>query len=226
MIRFQHVSKKYPDNSVALDTVSFDIQEGEFLSLVGKSGAGKTTLLKLLLKEELPTEGQVLFESQDIAKISDDMLPDFRRKIGTIFQDYKLLSTKTAYENISYVMEMMGTPDEEIKREVAEALEIVGLVDRARHFPVQLSGGEKQRVVIARALVHRPRVIIADEPTGNLDPYHTRDIIRLLGKVNKLGTTVILATHNKEIINRLGRRVITLENGRVIRDEERGRFII
>lgn len=226
MIRFQNVSKQYPDGSTALRGISFAIQDGEFLSLVGKSGAGKTTLLKLLLREEEPSEGAILFEGGSIAQIQDTNLPEFRQKIGVIFQDYKLLPTKTAYGNVAYVMEMMGVPDENIGREVTEALKIVGLTDRANHFPIQLSGGEKQRVAIARALIHRPKVIIADEPTGNLDPYHTRDIIRLLGKVNSLGTTVVLATHNKEIINRLGRRVITLENGLLIRDEERGRFII
>lgn len=226
MIRFQNVSKQYPDGSVALSDISFAIQDGEFLSFVGKSGAGKTTLLKLLLREEEPTGGTILFEGNSIADIQDPNLPEFRQKIGAIFQDYKLLPTKTAYGNVAYVMEMMGVPDENIGREVTEALKIVGLTERANHFPIQLSGGEKQRVAIARALIHRPKVIIADEPTGNLDPYHTRDIIRLLGKVNSLGTTVVLATHNKEIINRLGRRVITLENGRLIRDEERGRFII
>ena len=226
MIHFQKVTKAYSPSSVAISDVSFEVKEGEFISLVGKSGAGKTTLLKLLLAEERPTEGTVLFEEQDVAKISPALLPDLRRKIGVVFQDYKLLHSKTAYENIAYVMEVMGAEDEEIARDVSEVLKIVGLLARAHHYPLQLSGGEKQRVAIARALIHRPQVIVADEPTGNLDPYHTADIIKLLVKINELGTTVILATHNREVINRLGKRVITLEDGMLVRDEERGRFIL
>ena len=226
MIHFQKVTKVYSPSSVAISDVSFKVKEGEFISLVGKSGAGKTTLLKLLLAEERPTEGTVLFEEQDVAKIPPALLPDLRRKIGVVFQDYKLLHSKTAYENIAYVMEVMGAEDEEIARDVSEVLKIVGLLARAHHYPLQLSGGEKQRVAIARALIHRPQVIVADEPTGNLDPYHTADIIKLLVKINELGTTVILATHNREVINRLGKRVITLEDGKLVRDEERGRFIL
>ncbi len=226
MISFQNITKVYSPSSIAISDVSFEIQEGEFVSLVGKSGAGKTTLLKLLLAEERPTKGTVLFEEQDVAKIPPSLLPDLRRKIGVVFQDYKLLHSKTAYENIAYVMEVMGAEDGEIARDVSEVLRIVGLLHRSHHYPLQLSGGEKQRVAIARALIHRPQVIVADEPTGNLDPYHTADIIRLLVKINELGTTVILATHNREVINTLGKRVITLEDGKVVRDEERGRFIL
>lgn len=226
MIQFEKVSKIYPRNSIALKDVSFTIKEGEFISLVGKSGAGKSTLLELFLREEFPSEGRVLFQGDDVHQIKDSLLPEFRRKIGAVFQDYKLLPNKTAYENIAYIMEVMGASEEDIVRDVPEVLEIVGLIDRAYHYPAQLSGGEKQRVAIARALIHRPDVIIADEPTGNLDPYHTRDIIHLLIKINELGTTVILATHNKEVINRLGKRVLTLSEGRLIRDEEKGRFMI
>ena len=226
MINFQKVTKVYSPSSVALSDVSFEIKEGEFISLVGKSGAGKTTLLKLLLAEERPTQGAVFFEEQDVAKIPPALLSHLRRKIGVVFQDYKLLHSKTAYENIAYVMEVMGAEDQEIARDVSEVLKIVGLLQRSHHYPLQLSGGEKQRVAIARALIHRPQVIVADEPTGNLDPYHTADIIKLLVKINELGTTVILATHNREVINRLGKRVITLEDGKVVRDEERGRFIL
>jgi len=206
--------------------VSFTISQGEFISLVGKSGAGKSTLLELFLREEFPSEGRVLFQDDDVHQIKDSLLPEFRRKVGAVFQDYKLLQNKTAYENVAYVMEVMGAEEEDIVRDVSEVLEIVGLIDRAHHYPAQLSGGEKQRVAIARALIHRPDVIIADEPTGNLDPYHTRDIINLLIKINELGTTIILATHNKEVINRLGKRVITLDGGRLVRDEERGKFMI
>ncbi|MCH7552014.1 cell division ATP-binding protein FtsE [Patescibacteria group bacterium] len=226
MIQFEKVSKIYPPNSIALQDVSFIIKEGEFISLVGKSGAGKSTLLELFLREEFPSEGRVLFQGDDVHQIKDSLLPEFRRKIGAVFQDYKLLPNKTAYENVAYIMEVMGASEEDIVRDVSEVLEIVGLIERAHHYPAQLSGGEKQRVAIARALIHRPDVIIADEPTGNLDPYHTRDIIHLLIKINELGTTVILATHNKEVINRLGKRVLTLSEGRLVRDEEKGRFMI
>ncbi|HCM36421.1 MAG: cell division ATP-binding protein FtsE [Candidatus Wildermuthbacteria bacterium RIFCSPLOWO2_02_FULL_47_9c] len=226
MIRYRNVTKIYPDNSVALRDVSFDVQHGEFVSVVGKSGAGKTTLLKLLLAEERPTKGEVLFEELSVHQLRPSDLPQLRRNIGMVFQDYKLLNSKTAYENVAYVMEVMGLDEETIARDVQEVLEIVGLEDRVHHYPLQLSGGEKQRVAIARALIHRPRVIVADEPTGNLDPYHTRDIIRLLLRINELGTTVILATHNKEIVNRLERRVLTLVEGRLVRDEKQGKFIV
>ena len=228
MIKFQGITKIYHSRPpiCALENISFEIKEGEFVSLVGKSGAGKTTLLKLLLVEEKPTKGRVFFEGQDISKIRKSKLPKLRRKIGVVFQDYKLLFLKTAYENIAYALEVAGAPDEEIKRNVPEVLEIVGLTSRAFNFPAELSGGEKQRVAIARALVHRPDVILADEPTGNLDPYNTSEILRLLSKINEIGTTIILASHNKEVINSLGKRVITFEDGKLIRDEEKGRFII
>ncbi|PIR71439.1 MAG: cell division ATP-binding protein FtsE [Candidatus Nealsonbacteria bacterium CG_4_10_14_0_2_um_filter_37_10] len=226
MIKFQKVSKIYPRNTIALEDVSFEIKEKEFVSIVGKSGAGKTTLLKLLLVEERPTQGRIFFEGKDITKIKSGKLPEFRREIGAVFQDYKLLPSKTTYENIAYALEVIGASDQEIAGDVPKVLEIVGLTERANNFPPELSGGERQRVAIARALIHRPEVILADEPTGNLDPYHTLDIIRLLLKIQEMGTTVILATHNREIINSLGKRVITLENGRVVRDEEKGHFIL
>lgn len=225
-IAFERVSKVYPPGSVALEDISFVIDQGEFVSFVGKSGAGKTTMLKLLLAEEKPSSGRVLVDGGNIGEISSSRLPDFRRKIGMVFQNYRLLPHKTAYENIAYVMEVMGAEEEEIARDVTEVLRIVGLSDRSDHFPDQLSGGEKQRVAIARALIHRPSVILADEPTGNLDPYHTRDIINLLLKINELGTTIVLATHNKEVINRLGKRVLSLDQGRLVRDEKKGRFVI
>lgn len=225
MIKFQNITKIYSPNTIALDDISFEVKPKEFICLVGKSGAGKTTLLKLLLAEEKPTQGRIFFDEQDVHRIRPEDLPWLRRKIGAIFQDYKLLPLKTVYENVAYAMEVVGASDEEISRDVAEVSEIVGLADRVNNFPAQLSGGEKQRVAIARALIHRPEVILADEPTGNLDPYHTLDIIRLLLKINELGTTVILATHNKEIINSLGKRVVTLHEGKLIRDEEAGRFV-
>ena len=231
MIKFQNVSKIYPGHEespaiVALENISFEVKPEEFVSIVGRSGAGKTTLLRLLLAEEKPTQGEIFFEDQNVNNLKPNQLPQLRRKIGAVFQDYKLLASKTTYENIAYIMEVTGATDQEISKDIPQILEIVGLTERANNFPAELSGGEKQRAAIARAITHRPEVILADEPTGNLDPYHTLDIIRLLLKIQEMGTTLILATHNKEIINRLGKRVITVEKGRVIRDEERGRFIL
>lgn len=231
MIKFQNITKIYSGHSgsspiVALENVSFEVKKKEFVLITGKSGAGKTTLLRLLLVEEKPTRGRVFFDGIDLSKIKKPQLPKLRRRIGTVFQDYKLLPSRNIYENIAYVMEVIGATDKEIARDVPEVLEIVGLADRAHSFPRELSGGERQRTALARALIHRPDVILADEPTGNLDPYHTSDIIRLLLKIQELGTTIILSTHDKEIINGLGQRVITLEDGRVIKDEERGRFIL
>lgn len=232
MLVFENVTKIYPSSFsgitpiVALDNVSFQVKKGEFVSIVGRSGAGKTTLLKLILAQEKPTRGHIFFDGKDVPKIKPKDLPKLRRRIGAIFQDYKLLPSKTTYENIIYVMEVLGKSNEEIKRDAPKVLEIVGLTDRAQNYPAELSAGERQRVAIARALIHRPDIILADEPTGNLDPYNTSDIVRLLLKINEFGTTIILATHNKEIVNSLGKRVITLEKGKVIRDEKRGRFIL
>ncbi|MEK7087199.1 MAG: cell division ATP-binding protein FtsE [Patescibacteria group bacterium] len=226
MIKFENVSKIYNSHSAALKNVSFEVGHHEFVSVVGKSGAGKTTLLKLLLAEEKPTSGKIFFNRQNIVNVRQNELPYLRRQIGAIFQDFKLLPNKTAYENIAFAMQVVGKSDKEIKNDVSKVLDIVGLKDKTRNFPRELSGGEKQRVAIARALVHRPIVIIADEPTGNLDPINTWDIIRLLVKINELGTTVILATHDKEIINALEKRVVILEGGTVTRDENPGRYIL
>lgn len=226
MIKFQNVTKIYPPDTLALDDVSFEIKEKEFVSIAGRSGVGKTTILKLILAEEEPTRGRIFFRDQDIHKIKKARLPNFRRKIGVVFQDYRLLPSKTIQENIAYALEVIGAPDLEISQNVPEVLSIVDLLDKAHKFPSQLSQGQRQRATIARALIHRPDVILADEPTGNLDPYNTSEIVRLLLKINELGTTIILTTHNKEIINSLEKRVITLEEGRVIRDEEKGRFIL
>ena len=192
--------------------------------MVGQSGAGKTTLLKLLIREEEPTEGSIYFEGNDIATIPQSRVHMLRRKIGAVFQDYKLLANRTAHENIAFAMEAGGYADDEIKDVVGQVLAIVGLKDQANQFPKQLSGGEKQRVAIARALVTQPDVILADEPTGNLDPINTFEIIKLLVRINELGTTVVLATHNKEAINTLGRRVILLDSGKVMRDDEKGTY--
>src|SRR3989344_1806134 len=226
MIYFDNVTKRYNGNSIALENVTFSIEPKEFLSIVGPSGAGKSTVIKLLLAEEKPTSGKVFFESLDVHSLTKNEIPAIRRKIGTVFQDFRLLPTKTAYENIAFALEASGRPDEEIAADVPHILELVGLADKADFFPHELSGGQQQRVAIARALVNRPGVVIADEPTGNLDPLATWDIIRLLGKINELGTTVVLATHAKDIIDTIGKRVITLEGGRVSRDEKQGRYIL
>lgn len=226
MIKFENVSKIYNSHSAALKNVSFEVGHHEFVSVVGKSGAGKTTLLKLLLAEEKPTSGKIFFNRQNVVNVRQSELPYLRRQIGAIFQDFKLLPNKTAYENVAFAMQVVGKSDKEIKNDVSKVLDIVGLKDKTGNFPKELSGGEKQRVAIARALVHKPIVIVADEPTGNLDPINTWDIIRLLVKINELGTTVILATHDKEIINALEKRVVILEGGTVTRDENPGRYIL
>jgi len=226
MIIFKKVSKIYLPNCPALNDIDFTINEKEFVSVAGRSGAGKSTLIKLLIREELPTQGQILWGKQDIGQISNRDLPLWRRRIGMVFQDFKLLPGRTAYENIAFAMEAGGRTNQEIERDVPQLLRLVNLVERADHFPEQLSGGEKQRVAIARALAHRPDVLVADEPTGNLDPLHTWEIIKLLMKINELGTIVILSTHDREIINGIDRRVITLEKGKVIKDDQNGKYIL
>lgn len=226
IIRFEHVSKVFPGDVKVLDDIDFSIMPGEFISLVGHSGVGKSTLLKLIYAEEIPTSGEVYFNGRPINAINRKHLPFFRRNIGTVFQDFKLLPQKTAFENVAYALEVDGKSTEEINAEVPEILEIVGLGSKMHQFPKQLSGGEQQRVSLARALIHRPKVIIADEPTGNLDPVSTNDIIKLLLEINSFGTTVILATHNKGIVDRIGKRVIALEEGRITHDDRKGKYII
>src|SRR6185369_9849336 len=226
MIYFDKVSKIYPDNSIALEDVSFSIEPKEFVSIVGHSGAGKTTLLKMFLAEEKPSEGKVFFESTDIHKLSKSEINDFRRKIGAVFQDFRLLPDKNVYENIAFAMEAAGRDDAEIEADVPHVLDLVDLGKKIWNFPGELSGGEQQRVAIARAIVNQPDVIIADEPTGNLDPINTYDIVQILKKINDLGTTVVLTTHNKGVIDSLGRRVITMENGKIVRDDEEGRYVL
>lgn len=226
MIEFKKVSKFYPGDCAAVKDITFNIKPKEFVSIVGRSGAGKTTLLRLLLMEEGPSEGEVIVDGRNIKNLKEREIPIYRRKIGSIFQDFKLLPNKNAYENIAFAMEAGGRSEQEIIEDVPQILNLVELVDKAENFPAQLSGGEKQRVAIGRALVHKPDILLADEPTGNLDPLHTWDIIRLLCRINELGTTVILATHDREIINALGRRVISLDRGRLIRDEEKGRYVV
>jgi len=226
MIYFDKVSKVYSATSIALEEVSFAIEPREFVSLVGQSGAGKTTLLKLLLAEESPTSGNIFFESVNVHNLSKKELSFLRRKIGVVFEDFRLLPNKTAYENIAFALEAAGKAPKEIERDVPQVLELVGLLDRSWHFPHELSRGERQRIAIARAIVNQPDLIVADEPTGNLDPLNTWEIINILKKINELGTTVLLATHNKSIIDSLARRVITLEKGKIVRDDKEGRYIV
>ncbi|MCP6720019.1 MAG: cell division ATP-binding protein FtsE [Patescibacteria group bacterium] len=226
MLTFQNVTKKYGDSSVALEKVSFKVQPTEFVSIVGRSGAGKSTVLKLLIGEDRPSKGQIFFGSYEVNKLKSGELPEFRRHIGVIFQDFRLLSKKTAFENIAFTLEVWGRPQREINEIVPQVLDMVGLKDKMFNFPAELSGGEKQRVAIARAMINKPDVLIADEPTGSLDPFNTWEVIKILNKINELGSMVVLATHDKDIVNTLGRRVITLDNGRVVKDDESGKFIL
>ncbi len=222
MIYFNNVSKIYKDVSALLD-VTFTVETGEFVSIVGHSGAGKTTLTKMILAEENPSDGTIFFESLNINKLKSKDLTKLRRRIGVVFQDYKLLSNKTAYENIAFAMEAVGKTEEEIRSDVPHVLELVDLSHRISHFPNQMSGGEQQRLAIARAIINQPDLIIADEPTGNLDPVNTHEIVQILKKINDLGTTVILTTHNRGVIESVGKRVITMENGKIIRDTKNGK---
>lgn len=229
MIEFINVKKTYGSGNLiatALEDINFKIKKEEFVSFVGHSGAGKSTILKLIYAEEKPTSGEILFNEEDISKISSKQLPYHRRRIGTVFQDYKLLPKKTVYENVAFALEVSGYPSREIRESVPQILDIVGLSNKMGSYPHEISGGEQQRAAIARALVHRPALIIADEPTGNLDPISAWGIIQLLLKINKLGTTVVLATHDKDIVNNVKKRVITLDQGRVIRDHSKGRYAI
>jgi len=226
MIKFNNITKIYPHGIVVLQNVSFEIKEGEFVSIVGKSGAGKTTLVHLILGLVVPTSGEVYFEDVNLNDADPYEIQKIRRKIGVIHQDYKLLPKKTVYENVAYIMQVEGRENKEIEIEVPKVLDVVGLKNKINNFPNELSGGEQQRLAIARAFVNNPDIIIADEPTGNLDPYNAYEVISLLQKINKAGKTVILATHDRETINKLGKRVITIENGKILRDEAEGRFII
>jgi cell division transport system ATP-binding protein len=226
MIRFENVNKTYSGDFVALENINLNIKEGEFVSFVGQSGAGKSTLLRLVYAEEQPTSGKVFFNEKAIDSIKKKHLPYYRRNIGTVFQDYKLLPQRTVFENVAYALEVVGETFEEIHDKVPKILDVVGLADKMEKFPRQLSGGEQQKVSMARALISCPVVIAADEPTGNLDPISTKEIIQLLLKINELGTTVLLATHDKEMVNKINRRVIALERGKVIKDIEKGKYAL
>lgn len=226
MISLENVSKSYSPKNPVLKDVSLYIKPGEFVSIVGQSGAGKTTLVRLLIGEELANEGRVLVGDWDISRINRREVPYLRRQIGVIFQDFKLLPKKTLAENVSFALEVCGARSAKIKKIVANVLKIVGIEDKAGRYPHEVSGGEKQRAAIARALVHQPKILLADEPTGNLDAINANEIIDLLLRINRFGTTVVLVTHNKEIVNRLSKRVITMDQGRVISDQARGKYLL
>jgi len=226
MIYFDDVTMVYRGGTKSLDKVTFTVSAGEFVSIVGPSGAGKTTLIKLLLAEEAPTSGKVMFEEVDLNSLHRYEVPAYRRRIGVVFQDFRLLPNKTAYENIAFAMEAAGQSDTDIAADVPYVLDLVDLSDMKFRFPRELSGGERQRLAIARAIINQPEVVVADEPTGNLDPVATEEVIQILKKINDLGTTVILASHDKQVVDKLKKRVITLEKGKMIRDEEKGKYII
>jgi cell division transport system ATP-binding protein len=223
LIRLDHVTKVYPTAAKpALNDVSVDIEKGEFVFLVGSSGSGKSTLLRLLLKEEVPTAGNVFVAGKDLARLSHWKVPSLRRQIGCVFQDFRLLPTKTVFENVAFALEVIGKPRHAIEKVVPEVLDLVNLDGKAGRLPDELSGGEQQRVAIARAFVNRPMILIADEPTGNLDPSTSIGIMRLLDRINRTGTTVVMATHDAAIVDSMRRRVVELEAGRVVRDQARG----
>lgn len=224
IIKFENISKVYKGDFVALKNINLEIFQNEFISLIGHSGAGKSTLLKLIYAEEIPTEGVVYFDGNPLKNISRRKLPQHRRKIGTIFQDFKLLPQKTIFENVAYALEVCGAPTAEIMEDVSQILDIVGLGDKMEKFPHQLSGGEQQKVVLARALIHKPSIILADEPTGNLDSESSIELIELLLMINKLGTTVVLATHDQAIVDKANKRVIVIDGGEITNDTAQGKY--
>jgi cell division transport system ATP-binding protein len=226
MISLQNVSKQYVPKEYALKGVSLSIDAGDFVSIVGQSGSGKTTLAKMLFAEEFPSKGRVVIGDWDISKIRQSEIPTLRRQIGVVFQDFKLLPRKTVYENIAFALQVAGEKKSRIEEIVPQVLRIVGLVGKKDRYPYQLSGGEQQRVSIARSLVHRPKILVADEPTGNLDIIHSHEIIELLKRINDFGTTVVLVTHDRDIVNSLKKRVITIAEGEIISDVKRGKYVL
>ena len=226
MIQLRNVSKTYPGGTVGVRDVHLSVKPGEFVSIVGMSGTGKSTLIRLIIAEEKPTRGQVIIGGWDITNIKQREIPLLRRQIGVIFQDFKLLPKKTVYENVSFALEVAGAPSHRIREVVPQVLAVVGLDNQMHRYPHQISGGEAQRVAIARALVHRPKILVADEPTGNLDTLNTADVIEILKKINEFGTTILLVTHNREVVNRLKRRVITIDNGTIVSDQKSGKYVL
>lgn len=225
MLVLDHVTMQYPTGIKALDNVTFRINKGEFVFIVGSSGSGKTTLIKCLLKELKPTGGDISIENRPYRKMKRSEVPMLRRKFGVVFQNFRLLKDRTVFENVAFAQQVIERPSREIRREVPATLTMVGLADKYKQFPRELSGGEQQRVALARAIVNRPEIILADEPTGNLDPKNSLEIMRLLEEINRRGTTVIVVTHNKEIVNMMQKRVITLKKGVIVSDEEKGGYI-
>ena len=224
MIHMENVSKIYDNGAVALDRASVDIESGEFVFIVGASGAGKSTFIKMLFREELPTSGELVVNGHDIRKMTRKEVPYLRRELGVIFQDYRLLPDKTVFENVAFAMQVIEAPRRLMQRSVNSVLDVVGLRDKYKCFPHQLSGGEQQRVAIARAIVNDPAIVIADEPTGNLDPETSWDIMDIFTRINRAGTTIVMATHDKAIVDTMRRRVIAIEDGRIVRDEARGGY--
>ena len=226
MIIFKNVSKIYPPNVTALKNINLHIKPKEFVSIVGRSGTGKTTMMKILTAEEKPSSGRIIVGGWDITDIKKSEVPILRRQIGVVFQDFKLLDKKTVFENIAFALQVSGSERRKIFEIIPQVIKIVGLTGKEDRYPIQLSGGEQQRVAIARALVHRPKILIADEPTGNLDSYNTQEIMDLLLKINEFGTTVVLVTHNREVVNSIKKRVITIDNGVIISDQQVGKYIL
>ena len=225
MIHLKDVTKVYEQNKVkALDNISLDIDDGEFVFIVGASGSGKSTLMKLLMREELVTSGEIIVDGENVVKLKQSEVPYLRRSLGVIFQDYRLLEDKTVYENVAFAMQVIEAPRRLMQRTVNTVLDIVGLGDKYKHFPDQLSGGEQQRVAIARAIVNDPKIVIADEPTGNLDPETSWDIMDIFKRINATGTTIVMATHDKVIVDRMKKRVVALVEGKIVRDELRGTY--
>lgn len=224
MIKIEHVSKDYPGGSIGLKNLSLEIQGGDFVSIVGRSGSGKSTLVRLLIAEEQPTAGDIWIDDWHINRLKPFQVPYYRRQIGVVFQDFKLLARKTVWENVAFALEVSGESDARIKQRVPEVLELVGLADKHDRFPEQLSGGEQQRVAIARALAHEPRLLIADEPTGNLDHMNSWEIMELLLKINERGTTVIMVSHNREIIDKIRRSVVVLDHGELVMKKKVGKY--
>ncbi len=224
MIILKNISKIYPPDTTALKNINLHIKPKEFVSLVGRSGTGKTTLVKMLVAEEKPTRGQIIVGGWDITNIKPSEVSILRRQIGVVFQDFKLLNKKTVFENVAFALQVCGVPETRIKEIVPQVLKIVGLAGKENRYPIQISGGEQQRVAIARALVHRPKILVADEPTGNLDSINTQEIIDLLLKINEFGTTVLLVSHNKEVVDYVKKRVIVLDDGQIISDQKVGKY--
>lgn len=226
MIVFEHVSKKFSSSIIALEDISLEVQKGEFVFLVGPSGAGKSTLLRLLAREYLPSSGKITVDKVDISKIKESELPEYRKKVGFVFQDFKLLDDRTVYENVALSLEVRGMNEVEIGKEVERTLKLFDIWDRRNLFPVQLSGGEAQRAAIARAIIGKPEILLADEPTGDLDPQTAWQVLQLLIEINSWGTTVLMATHNKEIVDTQKRRVVSLKGGKIVKDSSEGGYEI